>query len=94
MSTEPDVRRKPSLAAMIVWVLFCFVMWSWAILGSIIVLLGIVSLYGNPPLVDVELGATPDEKLHNLCTAAGVAAVGLAFVSLRLLGHLHFGARD
>jgi hypothetical protein len=94
MDIEQRIRRPPSLLSMIVWVLFCFVMWSWAIMGPIIVLLGLLTLHDDVPFVHVDLGSTTEERLKNIGAVAMLGAVGIAFVSLRLLGHLQFGQRD
>jgi hypothetical protein len=76
---------------MIVWVLFCFVMWFWAIVGPLFLVIGPLSFY-----VDwVEFpGKTPEEKLGNMGLGASLGAVGIAFVWLRCRGYLKFGERD
>ena len=94
MDSTFDVRRRPSLAAMIVWVLLCFAMWAWAIMMPLIIMLGVVDMLFHPEWLSVNLGATDDERLRNLSSAGVLAAVGLAFVVLRLRGHIRFGDRD
>jgi hypothetical protein len=88
------IRRQPSMLSMIVWVLFCLIMWGWAIILPILVVLGVIQMLFHPPFMDVELGATPEEQMRNLGSAAVMGAIGLAFVVLRLRGHVHFGDRD
>jgi hypothetical protein len=91
MESDQKPKRQPSMASMIVWVLFCFGMWAWAIIGPLGLLLGTLSLAG----VDfISAGATRDETVRIMGTFAGVGAVGLAFVWLRCRGYLKFGDRD
>ena len=79
------------MASMIVWVLFCFVMWGWAIIGPLSLLLGTLSLAG----VDfISAGRTKDETILNIEIGAACGAIGLAFVWLRCRGYLKFGDRD
>ena len=79
------------MASMIVWVLFCFVMWAWAIMGPLFLLFGTLSLAN---LDFVDMGATRDEIIRNMQFGGGIGAVGLAFVWLRCRGYLKFGDRD
>ena len=77
------------MVSMIIWVLFCFVMWAWAIMGPIILAAWVLSLVGLANLVD--LGPNPDETVR---MAACFTTVALAFVWLRCRGYLKFGDRD
>jgi hypothetical protein len=87
MATNPAPRRQPSIGSMIVWVLFCFVMWAWAIMGPLILM-----AWGLSFFVDVvDLGANPNETVR---MAAGFGTLGIAFVWLRCRGYLKFGERD
>jgi hypothetical protein len=94
MNTISETRRRPSMASMIVWVLLCFILWAWAIIMPLVFVLGAVQMLFQPPFLDMQLGATNEEQLRNLGTAAAQGAVGVAFVVLRLRGHLQFGDRD
>lgn len=79
---------------MIVWVLFFFVMWAWAIAGLLTVIFGTISFCVDTDWINVLPGSTQQEKLAYMGQAAFVAAVGLAFVWLRCRGYLKFGDRD
>jgi hypothetical protein len=94
MDTISNLRRQPSLVSMVVWVLFCFVMWAWALIGPLCFVLGIVQMYLDPRWLDIELGVTPREQQQSLTTLAVTGDVGVAFVALRLRGHIRFGDRD
>jgi hypothetical protein len=89
-----DIRRRPSMLSMVVWVLFCGVMWLWAF-GGPLILVGIGSelLYSDPPM-DIEAAVQRQQHLRDLGVVAGMSVVGLAFVVLRLQGHIRFGDRD
>jgi hypothetical protein len=90
MAIEPGPKRQPSLATMIVWVLFCFIMSGWAIIGPLILLMRVLSFF-----VDwADIGANPEEIHRNLSLGAGLGAVGIGFVWLRCRGYLKFGDRD
>jgi hypothetical protein len=92
MATDPGPKRQPSMATMILWVLFCFVMWYWAIVGPLFLVIGIMSLYGVD-FIDFP-GQTITEKLSYMEFGAVLSTVGLAFVWLRCRGYLKFGDRD
>jgi len=75
---------------MIIWVLFCFFMWAWAIMGPLILLAWVLSfVLGFAGFID--LGPNPEETVR---MAAGFGALGIAFVWLRCRGYLKFGERD
>jgi len=87
MATDSGPKRQPSLASMILWVLFCFVMWAGAIMGPIILLCWVLSDFVG----GIDLGPNPDQTAH---LGGGLGAIGLAFVWLRCRGYLKFGNRD
>lgn len=88
MESNSSPRDRPSMAGRIVWVFFSFVMWGWAILGPLAVLIGTLSFFTD--VVSIE-GATTNEKLKNLGLIAFLGMVGLSFVWLRRAGFLKFG---
>ena len=93
MDPTVDVRRRPSMASMIAWCVFCFVMWFWAIVGPLVIVGGVTKLLFDPPWLDIQLGHTPMQP-DDLGLPVVLSAVGLVFVVLRLRGHIHFGDRD
>ncbi len=82
------------MLAMIVWVLFCFVMWAWAIMMPLLVVGGVAQILFDPAFLNIELGVTPQEQYRTLGTFAGLGAVGLAFAVLRFRGYIRFCDRD
>jgi succinate-acetate transporter protein len=93
MATDPDIRHRPSIGSMVVWVIFCLVMWAWAITGPLAVVMVTIALTLEPEWLG-SVGETPREKMLNLQVGVVLGAVGLAFVWLRLRGYLKFGDRD
>jgi hypothetical protein len=85
--------RRPSMGSMIVWALFVFIMWAWAITGPITVSTVAFQMIWEPEW-GVPLGVTTQDKWMQLQIGAVLGAVGLAFVWLRLRGYLVFANRD
>jgi hypothetical protein len=75
------------MASMVVWVLFCFNMWLWAIMGPIFLLAWILSFFGD----FIDLGPNPNETV---ALGVGLGVVGIAFAWLRCRGYLKFADRD
>ena len=87
MATDPAPRRQPSMAAMIVWVLFCFAMWTWAIMGPLFLLSWILSFF-----VDfIDFGPDPSQTVG---VGVGLGVIGISFAWLRCREYLKFGDRD
>jgi hypothetical protein len=94
MDSRPDPPRQPSMPVMIVWVLLCFWMWGWAIIGTMYIVIGTLYFTVAPigDYISIE-GATTQEKLRNMAIAGLLGAVGITFVCLHRLGYLRFGDR-
>jgi hypothetical protein len=92
-ASDPESRPRPSTPAMVVWVLFCFMMWAWAIVGPITVLTVAFQMIYEPEW-GAPLGVTERDKWMQLQIGAVLGAVGIAFAYLRLWGYLRFGDRD
>jgi hypothetical protein len=80
--------HSPSMTARVVWLLFSFAMYAWAILGPLSIVIGTLSFFVEG--VNFE-GATPEEKLKNMGVAGILGAVGIGFAWLRWAGFLVFG---
>jgi hypothetical protein len=93
--SKPGPRRTPSIGSMIVWVLFCFAMWAWAIMGPLWLIFWTLAYFQVPGFESFAIpGDTASEKRQQLVTPAILGAVGISFVWLRCRGHLKFGDRD
>jgi hypothetical protein len=94
MESRPEPPRQPSMPLMIVWVFLCLAMWGWAIIGTLIVVIGALHFAVDPngDYISIE-GATTQEKLKHLAIAGLLGAVGITFVCLRHLGYLRLGDR-
>jgi hypothetical protein len=90
-STRPP---KPSMVRLILWTFLWLVMWGWAIIGPLFVVMACVSFFVDlSPYVDMTLfnGApvrTPQQKAIFLTVGALMGVVGIGFVWLYHRGYL------
>lgn len=80
-------RKNPSLAARIVWLLFCLVMYLWAIAGPFGVVIGTLSFF----VEEINFnGASVKEKIAKIGALAVFGLIGIGFIWLRSAGYLIF----
>jgi hypothetical protein len=81
--SEPGL---PPLVPSLVWAMLCLVMWFWAIVGPLCVVLAIVSNF-----VDLrDVLEFPGRQAEALSVGSVLGAVGISFVWLRMRGYVKF----
>jgi hypothetical protein len=95
MENQSGPPRQPSMAAMIAGTVLWFVMWVWAIMGTLYVLIGVLYFAVDPDGHYISIqGDTTRDKLVNMAGAGALGAVGIIFLCLRRLGYWRFGDRS
>jgi hypothetical protein len=85
MTKDPLQRSLPPLVPSLLWVFLSLVMWFWAIIGPLYVVLGILSY-----LVDLR-DVFPFPGRQALSLGGFLGAVGISSVWLRMRGYIKFG---
>jgi hypothetical protein len=94
MNTRSTTPPEPSLVKLLLWSLLWLVMWFFAIVGPLFVVLAAVSFYVDlSPVVSMTLFGgepvrTPQQKAEFLAVGALLGFVGLGFLWLRRRGYL------
>jgi hypothetical protein len=91
-------RREPPAVLLLLWALLCLVMWFWAILGPIFVVLGALSFFLDLEDLHISImdfGGQPVQTIWQKLTFMGVGVVlgafGGGFLWLRHQGWLRYG---
>jgi hypothetical protein len=95
MATNPTQQPPtPSMVKVLLWTLLWLVMWFWAIVGSLCVVLAIVSFFVDlSPFVSLNLfsgeeARTTQQKVTFLVANAVIACIGVGFLWLYRRGYL------
>jgi hypothetical protein len=94
METNLSKQPPPSMIKLILWTLLWLVMWSWAIIGPLFVVLAAVSFFVDiSPVASMTLfGGEPvrtmEQKILFLAVGALLGLIGIGFLWLLRRGYL------
>jgi hypothetical protein len=94
METNSARSHGPSTVKLLLWTLLWVVMWFWAIIGPLFVVLAAVSFFVDvSPFADMTLFGgepvrTPRQKAVFLAVGALIGSVGIGFLWLYRRGYL------
>jgi hypothetical protein len=93
MANDSPKRRDPPAVVYLIWAVFVLIMWGWAILGTLYVVLGVLCFFVDlGGIIDIGAQDVPTrQKLTSIAWPALMGIVGISFIWLRRCGYLKYG---